>query len=103
MATIANVTALLSYLNWNGFGLSDETWLVIMLAVALVVAVLMALTRHDVAYLLVLTWSFAGIGVKHAATPVVAVAAWVATLIVLLLAVYSGFQTARRQPQPAAA
>jgi hypothetical protein len=103
VATIANVTALLSYLNWNGFGISDEAWLVIMLAVALVVAVLMALTRRDVAYLLVLAWAFAGIAVKHAAVPVVSTAAWVATAVVLILAGYSGFQTLRRPPLPAAA
>lgn len=103
VATIANVTALLSYLGWNGFGLSDEAWLVIMLAVALVVAVLMALTRRDVAYLLVLAWAFAGIGVKHAAAPTVSAAAWVATAIVLILAAYSGIQMVRRPPLPAAA
>lgn len=103
VATIANVTALLSYLNWDGFGLSDEAWLVIMLAVALIVALLMALTRRDVAYLLVLAWAFAGIGVKHAAVPVVASSAWVATIIALILAVYSGLRTARQQPLPVVA
>ncbi|HSN78140.1 MAG TPA: TspO/MBR family protein, partial [Anaerolineae bacterium] len=79
VATIANVTALLSYWNWNGFGVSQEAWLVITLAVALVVATLMALTRSDVAFLLVLAWAFAGIGVKHATVEPVAPAAWVAT------------------------
>ena len=39
--------------------------------------------------LLVLVWAFAGIGFKHAGTAQVAPAAWVATGIVGLLAVYS--------------
>jgi hypothetical protein len=100
VATIANVTALLSYWGWNGFGVSQETWLVVVLAVALVVATLMALTRHDVAYLLVLAWAFAGIGVKHAAVSPVAPAAWLATGYVLALAVFSLLRGRRQQPSP---
>jgi TspO/MBR family len=102
VATIANATILLSYLNWNGFGISEQVWLVIMLAAALVIAALIAFTRRDVAYLLVLAWAFAGIATKHAAIPAVTTAAWLAAAIVLILAVYSGVQSLRRQPLPAA-
>ncbi len=103
VATIANVTALLNYWGWNGFGVSEEVWLVITLAVALVVATLMALTRSDVAYLLVLAWAFAGIGVKHATVAPVSTAAWVATGYVLALVVISLLRSGRRQPAPALA
>ena len=102
VATIANATILLSYLNWNGFGISEQVWLVIMLAAALVIAALIAFTRRDVAYLLVLAWAFAGIATKHSAIPAVTTAAWLAAAIVLILAVYSGVQSLRRQPLPAA-
>ncbi len=95
VATIANVTQVLYYLGWNGFGIGPETWLVIMLAVAVVVAGLMAWTRRDAAYLLVLVWAFIGIALKHAAVPPVATAAWVATAAVAVLVVWSGL-TARR-------
>lgn len=103
VATIANVTALLSYWNWSGFGVSEEAWLVLMLAVALVVATLMALTRGDVAYLLVLAWAFAGIGVKHPDVAPVATAAWVATGYVLILVLVSLLRGRRSQPAPALA
>jgi hypothetical protein len=95
VATIANVTQVLYFVGWNGFGLSPETWLVIMLAVAVVVAGLMAWTRRDVAYLLVLVWAFIGIALKHAAVPPVTTAAWVATAAVVVLVVYAAL-TARR-------
>ncbi len=72
VATIANITSVLDYVGWDGFGLSDEAWLVIMLAVALVVAALMTWMRRDTAYLLVLVWAFAGIAVKFAGVAVVA-------------------------------
>ncbi len=95
VATIANVTQVLYYLGWNGFGISPETWLMIMLAVSVVVAGLMAWTRRDAAYLLVLVWAFIGIALKHAAVPPVAIAAWVATAAVAVLVAWSGL-TARR-------
>ncbi len=100
VATIANVTALLSYWKWNGFGVSPEAWLVITLAVALVVATLVALTRRDVAYLLVLAWAFAGIGVKHAAVTPVAPAAWLATGYVLALVATSLLRRDQRRRAP---
>ena len=83
VATIANVTDLLEYWKWNGFGLSGPAWAVILLAVAVTVAYLIAQIRRDVAYLLVLVWAFIGIAVKQAGTPLVGVSAWVATALVV--------------------
>jgi translocator protein len=98
VATIANVTVLLEYLGWNGFGIGEEVWFVIMLVVALAVAALVAWTRGDVAYLLVLAWAFAGIGVKHGDNAVVSSASWAATVVVLALVGMSILR--RRQGQP---
>ena len=87
VATIANITVFLFDINWDGFGISPAIWTVIMLAVATVVAGLMAATRRDIAYLLVLVWAFAGIGVAQADTPLVANSAWVAAGIVTVMIV----------------
>ncbi len=87
MATIANVTSLLDYLNWGGWGISSEAWTVIMLVAGIVIASAVSLTRGDVAYMLVIVWAFAGIAVKHASTPVVATAAWVTTALAALMLV----------------
>lgn len=89
VAAIANVTDWLYFVNWNGFGIAPEIWAVIMLLVASLVGVMMALTRRDSAYLFVFAWSFAGIAVKQAATPMVAYAAWAAAVVALGLAIYS--------------
>ena len=64
VATIANITNLLWSAGWNGFGLSAQAWFLVMLAAAIIIAAAMALTRHDVAYLLVLVWAVVGIAVK---------------------------------------
>ena len=69
VATIANVSQLLYVLGWGGWGIAPVTWTIIMLAAAVVVAALMAVTRRDVAYLAVSVWAVIGIALKHAATP----------------------------------
>jgi hypothetical protein len=65
VASIANVAATLVLLNWDGFGVSPETWAAVVIAVALVITVLMLATRKDVAYALVIIWALVGIGVRQ--------------------------------------
>ncbi|HNT24881.1 MAG TPA: tryptophan-rich sensory protein [Anaerolineales bacterium] len=84
VATVANITALLDYLKWNGFGIAEEVWMGIVLAAVLVIAVLMNFTRRDVAYALVILWALAGIAVKHAAVPAVVTPTWIVFGLVAL-------------------
>jgi hypothetical protein len=99
VATIANVTSLLDYARWGGWGIAPQIWAVIMLVVATGIAAAVAWFRRDAAYLLVLVWAFAGIAVKHAATPAVTIAAWTTAGAVALMAV-AGW-VLRRQPRAA--
>jgi hypothetical protein len=102
VATVANVTAWLEWIGWGGLGISEQGWAAIMLGVAVVVGALMALTRGDVAYLLVLVWAFVGIAIKHSGDPTVSTAAWVATGAVAALILYSLVRRPRKgAPQPA--
>ena len=84
VATIANVTSLLDYLNWGGWGIGPEVWAVIMLVAGAVIASAVSITRGDVAYVLVIVWAFVGITVKHSGTPTVAVTAAVMAAVVAL-------------------
>ena len=97
VATIANATSLLYYLNWSGWGISPEVWAAIMLVVGAAVASAVSLTRGDVAYMLVIIWAFVGIAIKHAATPVVATAAWVMTAVVAVMLVVGLLLNRRRR------
>jgi hypothetical protein len=65
VASIADVAATLVSHNWNGFGLSPETWAIVVVAVALIITMLMLAIRRDVAYSLVIIWALVGIGVSH--------------------------------------
>ena len=89
VATIANVTSVLDYVNWSGWGVSPEAWAVIMLAGGAGNAAAVGLTRGDVGYMLVIVWAFVGIAIKHAATPLVAAASWVAAALVVLALIVS--------------
>jgi hypothetical protein len=95
VATIANITSTLEYVNWGGWGISEQSWAVIMLAVAVVLAFLVALTRRDVAYILVFVWAFIGIGVEQSGATTVVTAAWIAAALLAVLAVVSFIQRQR--------
>lgn len=67
IATIANVTALLVAYGWGGFGISEETWTIIMIIVGTVVAAL-AIWRFDNPFIgLAVVWAFIGIMIKRQA------------------------------------
>jgi hypothetical protein len=103
VATIANITAALDFVRWDGWGLAPEAWTVIMLAAGVVIAGLMAATRRDAVYLLVLIWAYVGITVKQGGTPVVANAALVAAgLIGLAVAavLWQAWRAAGRAVRP---
>ncbi|NIV28982.1 MAG: tryptophan-rich sensory protein, partial [Anaerolineae bacterium] len=81
VATIANVTSVLEYAGWNGWGLYPATWAVIMMVVAAVIAALVSLTRGDILYVAVILWAFAGIAVKHNTVLSIVITAWVAGIL----------------------
>ena len=65
IATIANMTALLVTYNWSGFGLSEETWTIIMIIAGALITVL-ALWRLDNPFIgLSVVWAFTGIMIKR--------------------------------------
>lgn len=97
VATVANVTSVLDYLQWNRLGIAEEVWMGIMLAAVLVITALMNFTRRDVAYTLVILWALVGIAVKFASVPAVATPTWITFgLVALTLA---GAFIARRKTQ----
>jgi hypothetical protein len=102
VATIANVTQMLWYVGWSGWGIAPETWAVLLLLIVAALSTAMAISRGDVFYLLVIIWAAAGIAVKQQAVPSVSITAWAvaayaAVLVILALIVR------RRTPEAEAA
>lgn len=88
VAVVANVSQALYANGWRGAPLSEPVWTVIMLAVASILGLLMIFLRGEVAYPLVLTWAFIGIWVKHEDTPLVAITALVAAILLAGVAIF---------------
>lgn len=65
IATIANATTLLVSLGWNGFGISEPVWTIIIIVVGLIISAVTILKNKDIAYGLVIIWAYAGILIKH--------------------------------------
>ncbi len=92
VAVIANITVLLVYWKWNGFGLPQSVWAVIIILIAMVIGTLTMLRNRDVAYGLVLIWAFIGILIRQTSADGLAgkypaiIAAVVLSLAVYLIA-----------------
>jgi hypothetical protein len=67
IATIANVTALLVHYKWNGFGISEETWAIIMIVTGALIASLTLINMRNPFIGLSVLWAFAGIIIKRQA------------------------------------
>jgi hypothetical protein len=65
VATIANATTLLVSIGWDGFGISEPIWTVVIIFVGLIIGIATILRNRDFAYGLVIIWAYAGILIKH--------------------------------------
>ena len=102
VATIANVTAFLVSVNWDGFGISLVTWTMIVLGVATLITLLMLILRKDIAYSLVVVWAALGIYLKRTTAPYtnndVATTALIAMIIVVIgIGAIIGYQLMKKK------
>ncbi len=65
VATIANVTALLVTMGWNGWGLDPVVWTILVIAVGAAVGIFLAAARGAVSASLVVVWAYAGVILKR--------------------------------------
>lgn len=65
VATIANATTLLVSIGWDGFGLPEQFWTVVILIVGMLIGTATIIRNKDIAYGLVMLWAYAGILLKH--------------------------------------
>jgi hypothetical protein len=65
VATIANVSAYLIHIGWNGLGLADADWAVIMLLVGTLLSASISFLRRDYLFTAVIVWAFVGVFVQN--------------------------------------
>ena len=82
IASIANVAVFLVSENWDGFGISQETWATLIIIIALLITLLVIVTRRDVAYGLVIIWALVGIAVKQSENQNIVMIAEISAIII---------------------
>jgi len=65
IALIANVTALLVSVRWDGWGQPESFWTVLMIGIGTLLAGLIVWTRHNIFYGLAVMWALYGIYLKR--------------------------------------
>ncbi|ARI78731.1 TspO/MBR family protein [Halobacillus mangrovi] len=97
VATIANISYYLTYIGWDGFGISASIWTFLLLIVATFLALIFMNTQKDWVYPLVFVWAFIGIGVKNqdADVPLVVYSAYILAAILLVITVIFAFKQRR--------
>jgi hypothetical protein len=103
VATIANAAYVLFDAQWNGFGIADTVWTVLLLLVAGGLTSYILLTRRDLAYAAVILWALVGIVIKQAAIAPVAVAAGAMIAVIVVAAIVSRLRRTPQTPVRAAA
>lgn len=84
IASIANVAVFLVSENWDGFGISPETWATLIIIVALVITLLVLATRRDIAYGLVIVWALTGIAVNQSGNQSIVTLTEASAIVILL-------------------
>lgn len=88
VATIANISYYLTFVNWKGFGLSDVSWTFIMLIAATLLAAVFAYKNRDPIFSFVFIWAFIGIGARNADSyPSISYTAIILAAFILVLAI----------------
>lgn len=93
VATIANVTAVLVKAGWDGFGISEPEWTILIIIVATIITGLIILTRKDITYSLVIVWAFLGIIIKRIESPEphldIVITTIISSVVIVALIVFS--------------
>lgn len=98
IATLANVAVTLVSIGWDGFGLSLQTWAVLVLAVAVLIDLVVIATRKDIVYSLVFIWALAGIAINQSSNSTIVMTCEIAfAVIAVALAISVAFYRLRKK------
>jgi hypothetical protein len=101
IATVANISAALVGFGWDGFGLSEGLWTVIMIIAATLIVVFVVYTRSNPFIGLVGIWALYGIILKHrelgiAESPQIITTAWVCLAVVAVVVLWVFYRNLSR-------
>ncbi len=89
IASIANVAVTLVSVGWNGFGINQEVWALLVIIIALLITLLVVALRRDVAYGLVVIWALLGIAVNQGESQNIVLTAEIGVVVIVVALVLS--------------
>jgi hypothetical protein len=93
IATIANVTALLVHYKWNGFGISEEIWAILLICAGMLIVSLAQFRLRNPFIGLSVIWAFLGIYLKRQADfRSIAITAIIAMVVVTVITALEFFR-----------
>jgi hypothetical protein len=95
VAFIANISAYLTKVGWQGWGISNVTWAIIMICAAGLVNVLMVYTRNLREFAVVGIWALLAIAVSNNTDPAgknIVYACYAVSLLILAFVIHSGLK-----------
>lgn len=87
LTMFGNITYFLHSIGWDGLGLDQRIWAVVLIVLSVVMAELIAFNRQDLAFLAVFIWTFAGIAQAQYGISPVFEAACAAIIFILIIAI----------------
>ncbi len=105
IAVIANMAAYLTAIGWNGMGLTQMQWTIIMISIAVALALIMIFVRHNIYFGFVIAWGLYGILLKLKAKDdnafdYVINTAWLGFGLILISCLFQIFRNSRfKQPR----
>ncbi len=99
VASVANISAYLVKIEWNGFGISEVTWTLFLMGVATSINLLVTWKRNMREFALVGAWALTAIGIANAEThPLIANTAYVCAVILVLSSLAHGMKNFSTNP-----
>ena len=99
VASIANVSSYLVKIGWDGFGISDLTWTIILITVAIIINQFMLWKRNMREFATVGAWALIGIGVANQSLhESITYFSYAAAAILLICSGIHGFQNRATNP-----
>lgn len=99
VAFIANISAYLTKIGWDGWGISDVNWAIIMICVAGIVNIIMVYTRNLREFAVVGIWALFAISVSNKANATgenIVYACYAVIVLVALFIIGNGLKNGKR-------
>jgi hypothetical protein len=89
LATVLNISAALNYYEWNGWGISEITWSLIIIPIAALITGAVVWKYRDIPYAGVVVWAFTALAVKQWGNIPILAYLSIAVIVIFLILIFA--------------